>query len=345
MIKMLFALLLAAPPPAPELGPQPGEVREFGDWIVACDNGLACEAQSLEPADGLGEQTVSLYIQRAPGADGHFAIGVRSYEEIASDRIGLIVDGAHLGWADGEAGETFHFPAARAAEIAAALAVARAATLEAADGAPLGTISLAGSSAALRYIDDRQGRAGTVTAIAATGSAPASAVPAPPALPRIIAPASAASEETPFESDEVQGIRADNECFLGEDAPRAATAAALGGGVRLVLIECQGGAYNFSYLAFLERSGEWTPARFDAPVGWSEDGESDAPPSLVNAWWDAESSTLGEYAKGRGVGDCGTSQSFVWDGAMFRLVEKNEMPVCRGSPYWLGVYRATVARE
>jgi Protein of unknown function (DUF1176) len=44
--------------------------------------------------------------------------------------------------------------------------------------------------------------------------------------------------------------------------------------------------------------------------------------------------------KGRGLGDCGSSQNFVWDGTMFRLVEARVMGECRGAADFLTVFRA-----
>lgn len=29
--------------------PHPGDLKTFGDWIVGCDNGRACEARALIP--------------------------------------------------------------------------------------------------------------------------------------------------------------------------------------------------------------------------------------------------------------------------------------------------------
>ena len=82
-------------------------------------------------------------------------------------------------------------------------------------------------------------------------------------------------------------------------------------------------------------------AGFDFRPGMDPEG----PPELVNASFDAKTGRLESAAKGRGLGDCGSSESYVWDGAMFRLVEQRAMPDCRGSVNWLTVWRANgVAR-
>ena len=61
---------------------------------------------------------------------------------------------------------------------------------------------------------------------------------------------------------------------------------------------------------------------------------------LVNASWDAKTGQLMSYAKGRGLGDCGSSQSYVWDGSTFRLIEMRMMNQCRGAWDWIPLWRA-----
>jgi len=51
---------------------------------------------------------------------------------------------------------------------------------------------------------------------------------------------------------------------------------------------------------------------------------------------------LNSYNKGRGLGDCGNAETYVWDGATFRLVQAYAMSECRGSTEWLTIWRAKV---
>jgi hypothetical protein len=51
---------------------------------------------------------------------------------------------------------------------------------------------------------------------------------------------------------------------------------------------------------------------------------------------------LTSYSKGRGIGDCGIAQDFVWDGTRFRLIEQSEMTECRGSTRMVTTWRADV---
>ncbi len=52
---------------------------------------------------------------------------------------------------------------------------------------------------------------------------------------------------------------------------------------------------------------------------------------LVNALWNPAARKLATYSKGRGLGDCGVTQHYVWDGSRFRLIDQAEMQECRGS--------------
>ncbi len=63
---------------------------------------------------------------------------------------------------------------------------------------------------------------------------------------------------------------------------------------------------------------------------------------LVNAGFTPDRSRLESFAKGRGIGDCGGSEAYVWDGARFRLVEASAMGECRGAWRWITTWSAQV---
>lgn len=84
-----------------------------------------------------------------------------------------------------------------------------------------------------------------------------------------------------------------------------------------------------------------TRARFDAPTGMDGETVTDAP-YLVNACYDQGTRRLATFAKRRGLGDCGVTQQFTWDGSYFRLVEQTEMGECRGSVDYITTWRAAV---
>lgn len=332
---MLFAMM-----PAPDLS----EAKIFGDWAVACDNAKRCEMTSLVPGDGSDStpeyDNVSFSVVREAGPAGDFAVEVQIPDGNDGSEVSVRVDAEIISGAIPK--KSFvRFTGANAARIVAAMVKGKDLFITDIADSMIGRVSLSGSSAALRFIDAGQGRAGTVTAAVAKGAKPASDVPAAAAVPviRYLRPGGARAPVT-------KAMRAAmdkaSDCAAvyegGEGDPPAVETYALGGGKTLALLPCGSGAYNFSTVPYIVENGRAALARFDFMSG------GDATPSapmLTNAGWDAKTAQLSSYDKGRGLGDCGAGEDYVWDGATFRLVEARRMPDCRGSVNWLTVWRAT----
>lgn len=62
--------------------------------------------------------------------------------------------------------------------------------------------------------------------------------------------------------------------------------------------------------------------------------------------FDPKTQTLTAFNKGRGIGDCGTEEAWVFDGNTFRLAELKLMSECKGvgAEDWPVVYRAEAKR-
>lgn len=339
-----FLLLAAAAAPA---APVPGEVKIFKDWYVACDNIWSCEAGTLsdDGSDVFSAQVVR--IRREGGPDARLRIGLRPQEEQAKGAAKLVIDGAKpvTGKPDAE-GDTW-LDETRSMAIARGLANGKSARVMLSDGSAI-PISLAGSSAALRYIDAIQQRAGTSGAIVATGAKPDSA--RPPAAPKLTARAATRLIDLP-DLKAYPKVIADSGCeyrMEGAEDSVEPLGQRSGKDMALVLIACDSGAYNFgSVVMIAERPMEdpnarWTfrKAKFDGATGW---GDEEQVAQVVNASFDAATGTLSEFAKGRGLGDCGTANSYAWDGEQFRLSERHEMGDCRGAWDWPRVWVAEVS--
>lgn len=335
-----FALLAATQVAAPT----PGPIKAFGAWVVACDNVKRCEMTSIWPEESLPDGSpygeVSVSIVREAGPAGAWSVEIQLPANAGNDSLRVTTERG-LDVRALPRKDFLRITGADAAKIVAAMV--DGADLRIGDETSiLGMASLQGSSAALRFIDAEQGRAGTVTAAVAKGTKPASAVPAARALPRIahIRPSGTAA---PLSAAQRKTLDTHSQCGSvyegGEGSPPEAERFALGGGKTLLLLPCGHGAYNYSTEAYILAPGaKPVLAKFDAPVGYSE--ADDGRPSLVNADFDSKTGELGSYSKGRGLGDCGSAERFVWDGAMFRLVEARSMPECRGSVNWLTTWRA-----
>ncbi|WP_315761796.1 DUF1176 domain-containing protein [Sphingomonas sp. Y38-1Y] len=303
-------LALAAPAMAQAA---PGELRRFGDWIVGCDNTLRCEAAALGPeADPFDKPLLSFV--REPGPGGAIDITLDSEAKLSD----ITVDGKRTG------------------DQPLAIARAFAAGLGARIGKE-GALSLTGAAAALRYIDDRQRRGGTVDAIVARGSASGAAAPRPPApvirVPRIAGRAAALAPAM------LERMRKTADCQPIDDAAMARPELhPLGGGRTLAIVPCGLGAYQSWSAIYVTDGTRFAPARFDVPPN----GDGEVVPTVVTPSYDR--GILSSYAKGRGLGDCGVSQSYAWDGRSFRLTERAEMTECRGSRALIRTWIARVAR-
>jgi hypothetical protein len=140
----------------------------------------------------------------------------------------------------------------------------------------------------------------------------------------------------------LRALRRKHGCTLDEvGGPEEAETAALAAGETLLLLACGSGAYNVSSVPFVVRRGRAEIADFDFKPAWWEKGK----PMLTNAAWDAGRGLLISFGKARGLGDCGTTNAFAWDGRAFRLVEQADMDECRGSRDFITTWRATVVRR
>ena len=320
--------------------PKPGELKTFTDWTVGCDNTLRCTLGSLLPEMG-GEDMITLNLLREPGpvaAGGgkiSLALETRNNDE-ATKRppASFAVDGKRIALHD-------------AAALATAIANAQSLKILDAKGGTLATLSLKGAAAALRYLDAQQGRAGSTDAIVAKGPAPSSA-PIPP-LP-IITAIVPFGTPAKLSGAQVATMRKRATCDLGsfpDSAGESITTPethALGGGKSLVILPCSTGAYNLIGALFIVDGARITPAQLDARSGFEATGADTGTPvkSVING--EFKDGVLTSYAKGRGLGDCGSRQSFVWDATRFRPSEQADMGECRGNIDYITIWRAKVIR-
>lgn len=323
------------PPPA-QVAVAPGELKTFGDWTVGCDNTALCTMASLGPDMG-DFPSVTMQLLRQPGPEGAIDL---AFDTLADgpplSPVAVQIDGRRMPL------PALNGPAAE--QVAKAMANGRTLTVLGSGNRPIQRVSLAGASAALRWIDAQQGRAGTVTALVARGDRIAATVPDRRAAPVIAAavPTGVAAQPT---ARQLAAMNRQAECEMPPGADASPELAVLGDGKTLVILPCSAGAYNVIGALFVLTGDHVVPARADAPAGFAETGADPRTPvtSVVNGAW--KNGELTSYAKGRGLGDCGVHQTFVWDGARLRLSEQSEMRECRGNPNFIPTWRAQVVRR
>jgi hypothetical protein len=321
MIALLMALAVSAPAPS--------ELKTFKDWIAGCDNGLACQADGMMPEDDSVAATIA--VKRGAEAGAVPEIWIRVEDGRPAD---IVADGRPLHLRLTAREDTFEVAAADSMRLVGALAFAKSLSVVNAPGKEIAIISPSGSTAALLYMDDRQHRVGTVTALVRKGSAPASTIPAPPAVPTILIPPASNRPAVKLSGAEVRTIRGEDACDnpSREESPeydRLDERSTLA----LIPTVCASGAYNFAFAAaIVGNDGKFHEAVFDdASLGG--DG-------TFNAEWDAKTRTLQTGMKGRGLGDRGAWSTYAWDGQRFRLIELNVMDDCHGSIDFITTWRA-----
>lgn len=203
--------------------------------------------------------------------------------------------------------------------------------------------SLAGMSAALLLMDSVQDRVGTVTALLRQGPAPASDVaPAPqgPALPEWRVPVALDKAQAKHILDAAMAAtRTSWEQDLIEDQPAKGEAFALNDREALVIIRTGCPAYNCAY------------SLYQTPIAHPEQ----ARPAIIaevlrlpfmlpngSVEFDPASGELSSYELAMGMGGCGTSLRWRYDGSAFRLIHAAQMSTCMGldEAYWPVLWRS-----
>jgi hypothetical protein len=324
--------------------PMLGRIQIFEDWAVGCDNRLSCNAVSLVPDGSGAAYSVLVSIQRGGGPSGSGVVRLLGAEELRG-KIDLIADNRSLARVQATH-DMVEIIGPAALDMIRSLAASYAFELREGKKS-LDAPSLRGLPAALRYMDEQQGRVGSKGALAATGEAPADTakpLPTVPVVPNL--PALADKPPLSLTPEEQSAARRVAICEgeVRNDYPLETHT--LDAEHALVLLPCNAGAYNVSAVPLVATGGQgnwqFQVAHFDHVPGFT--GEPGTPPLIVNARWNPARAELSSFAKGRGLGDCGTAETYKWDGALFRLTEARSMPVCRGAWEWPVLYSAATAQ-
>lgn len=334
-------LLALAAPPALAAGQ-----KSFADWSATCDNLNTCVAfvfpqdhgdpawLRLERGGEAGAPVaivIALPAEETPGAGGGpWTLTVAGQQAIGPTTLTPVEDDTGY-WRAA-------IPLSSAHEVAVALREGSSLTLTRPDRPPL-VLSLKGAAATMIWIDEQQGRIGSPTALSrAPGPPSAMVVPAAPVI-RVGPAVNQAGLPTVVPASVMAAI---GECEEPEIAAGEALIARLAPGVVLYAPVCSKGAYNrIHYLAIADERGRGArPLRLPQAPGSAEATTTEA----WNLHYDPASRTLVAFAKGRGLGDCGGEDQWIWDGGAFQLLVSRVMGDCRGVPFddWPTLYRAVV---
>jgi hypothetical protein len=338
--------------------------QAYRDWSVTCDNTKTCMAYSTSTNSegGLSKrpngmrddaQEGWLTIERAAGPGTIARIQV-SRPDLSSTQLPANAELLLLG-PNGRALPRGTFAATLGSrdviEIAPVqnsqfLSVARGAShlvlVAGPTKRPLFYISLSGLVASGRAIDARQGRTGSVDALIDIGRKPANTSPPAPPLPAIAAYAfkkrayvrapSYVMEKRAAECDDAERLDAGGTNIESFD---------MGRGRILWAVPCGAGAYNMTTRYYIAPPrGMIMRAQFLRQV--AVEGADDI--NLINATIDPTKGTLTTFYKARGIGDCGNSETYAWNGQAFVLAQSSEMVPCGGivSDFWPSTFTSRI---
>lgn len=332
----LVAVCMLTVPGLAKQADETGHVEKaFKDWRVSCSS-MLCRAEVQGPDLGGIFGATRLVIQRLAKGDQHYRIDVISAVEDDDPRqqFRLAVDGqvqrlklpvfhqqdrnavSHYGILGHE----------DRARVIKALLQGRQAEARWKGSKPA-RFSLAGLSASLRWMDEQQGLAFTSKAFVATGKK---------AAPRRLLPAYKLSDSV--QQAFIKRSIAIGDCLIDGRhaevwAQRLDFGHQAGEGQVLVGVSCFRGAYNVSDRLFLyDPKAGVEEARLQVfAEPWGKDWT--AVSQLFLPSLEPLTNLLTTFYKGRGLGDCGSQNTYVYkrDVEQFVLLEARVKPNCGGS--------------
>lgn len=311
--------------------PLPGLSFSHNDWQIVCDNTRTCRAAGYSE-DG-AERRVSVLLTRAAGpgeaVKGQLMLGSYGEEDEAlyaslpkNIKLTLRIDGRPIGRVTvPQDSLVADLPPQQVAALLKALRGKT--TIEWASGDNSWPLSGAGATAVLLKMDEFQGRLGTQGAIIRKGAQgedgvlpplPAQVIVAAP-LPKTLPEDAKLAKSKSLRKALRAAIGKDDDCPDFDDETLATEGFAiirLSSTQLLASARCWMGAYNVGY-------GYWVI-----------NAQPPFHPMLVTySGSDFSGSEISSTQKGRGLGDCWSSDSWTWDGNQFVQTEASSTGMCR----------------
>lgn len=286
------------------------------DWELVCDNTLTCRAAGYQ-ADSGEHQQVSMLITRVAGPNTALDIQLQIGDDgSAKGPLRFKVGKAALSGLD--AG-TASFDEGQIRAVLPELLKSDDATVTA-NGGKKWTLSLAGLNAVLLKMDETQGRVGTPGALVRKGAKPESSVLPPVPMPVVnvvkppkARPGDAALPARIFASLDIAAVK--EQCNNSTDfSAKSLEVFRLSSSKVLLSMGCGMGAYNYSSLLWI-----------------ANDKPPYAPVSLeANGDFDDKDASVTSAMKGRGIGDCWSSETWHFNGTTFVRTSATGDGMCRG---------------
>lgn len=298
------------------------------DWEVACDNTRTCRAAGYQSDQD--EAAVSVLLTRKAGPNqpvsAELMLGYYGDESAVnkmppSFRLSMHINGRGLGQVPIR--QDTLVAALSPAQVSALLqALIHKSTIEWHAGENRWRLSDKGAAAVLLKMDEFQGRLGTKGALVRKGSMDESrvlpAVPAPVIVAApVVKPRPTDAELIKRHSDALRkelyaSVKGDDTCYLFEESEGQINVARLTDNKLLVSMECWRAAYNSG-------SAYWV-------IG---DKPPFKPVLVTTSGTDDSDGTIRASHKGRGLGDCWSSEEWTWDGRRFVPTQASTTGMCK----------------
>lgn len=327
------ALLIAclALPAVDALAGQEGLAFYRHDWEITCDNTRTCRAAGYQNHSSELRASVLLTRQAGPNAPVTGQLMLGSYgdedEKLFSRlpqeiKLTMRINGRNLGQVVvSQESLTAKLSEKQLAALLASLK--QNATLEWSQDENIWQISDQGAAAVLLKMDEFQGRIGTPGALVRKGNRREDSVLAPLPVPTIVSPPLAKP-------------RPEDALVAAKPALRKALVATLEGvGDCPQPLEAEGEVHpieitRLSESKLLASTRCWQGA-YNAGYGyWVIDDKPPFHPALVTTLGtDFSEGSISAAHKGRGLGDCWSSDSWTWDGRKFVHTKSSTTGMCR----------------
>ena len=325
---VLSLLLLPTLTWAAEEVPQYTEIK---NWLVVCDNTRHCTAISAE--EDQENAPLSLRIDRDAGPERVAQVSIAIFGEVTDKPL---LDGKPLkSTLEKGTGDNANRWMANGPQALALIDELRnGSSLSMNNQGEEGSTSLDGFSASLLLVDSVQERVGTQGALLKRGSKPDSSVPAAPLAPQLApfnkAKALSEAEQKRIGDAVLKATRDDWDADHDADENPGVSVAALNDSTVLVIIQTSCAAYNCNYALY--QTSPTNPEQAELLDVDEFPGEDMADELTGYVAYSPDTGVLTSYDKGRGIGDCGASQSWRYDGKGFRPRSFAMMSSCAGNP-------------
>ncbi|CAH0222336.1 hypothetical protein SRABI118_02257 [Massilia sp. Bi118] len=322
-----IALLLSVLPMSTLYAADSPQLRFFHkDWEIACDNTRTCRAAGYQDDDA--EAGVSVLLTRAAGANQNPRVQLKLADTGSAppDSVQMHVAGRRLGAVKIDGDAKGELDASQTEALLAA--VLKDAPISWTAKTESWKLSTKGANAVLLKMDEFQGRLGTPGALVRKGRKSASSVAPALPLPELVAAPVRSDEPDPrlVPAKQLTALLAELRKTLGDEDGNSCE-----GFDENARSPAKLSAYRLSDSRLLVSLGCFMATYNSGDAYWVTNALPPfAPVMVTNAGSDYSEGRIYAIQKGRGMGDCISSDTWTWDGQGFVHTSSMTTGMCKG---------------